>query len=77
MMQCCLLTFFKLARYCDGLLKKSVKGTNETETDDKLSQSITVFKYLDDKDIFNRVCNLLIKSVLVRIIQASESFRLP
>jgi len=25
------------------------------ETDDKLAQSITVFKYLDDKDIYNRV----------------------
>ena len=50
-----MIVLLQLARYCDGLLKKSVKGTNETETDDKLSQSITVFKYLDDKDIFNRV----------------------
>ena len=45
----------QVARYCDTLLKKSAKGMSENEIDDKLSQSITVFKYLDDKDIFQRV----------------------
>jgi cullin 2 len=43
-----------LARYCDALLKKSLKGTNENEIDDKLSLSITVFKYIDDKDVFQK-----------------------
>lgn len=43
-----------LARYCDTLLKKSQKGISESEIDDKLSCSITVFKYLDDKDIFQK-----------------------
>jgi len=43
-----------LARYCDTLLKKSQKGISESEIDDKLSSSITVFKYLDDKDIFQK-----------------------
>ena len=28
---------------------------SETEIDDRLGQSITVFKYLDDKDIYQRV----------------------
>ena len=45
---------FKLAKYCDMLLKKSAKGMSETEVDDKLANSITIFKYLDDKDIFQR-----------------------
>ena len=40
-----------LARYCDSLLKKSSKGISETEIDDKLASSITIFKYLDDKVI--------------------------
>ena len=44
----------QLARYCDTLLKKSQKGISESEIDDKLSSSITVFKYLDDKDIFQK-----------------------
>ncbi len=44
----------QLARYCDTLLKKSQKGISESEIDDKLNQSITVFKYLDDKDVFQK-----------------------
>ena len=47
-----------MAKYCDSLLKKSTKGMSETEIDDKLTQSITVFKYLDDKDIYQRVQRL-------------------
>merc|ERR1719410_1536389 len=43
-----------LARYCDTLLKKSQKGISESEIDDRLSSSITVFKYLDDKDVFQK-----------------------
>ncbi|XP_074658807.1 cullin-2-like [Tubulanus polymorphus] len=43
-----------LAKYCDTLLKKSAKGMSESEIDDKLNSSITVFKYLDDKDIYQR-----------------------
>ena len=43
-----------LARYCDQLLKKSQKGISESEIDDKLNASITVFKYLDDKDVFQK-----------------------
>ncbi|RWS10417.1 cullin-2-like protein [Dinothrombium tinctorium] len=43
-----------LARYCDSLLKKSTKGMNESEIEERLSQSITVFKYIDDKDVFQK-----------------------
>ena len=46
---------FQLAKYCDNLLKKSSKGSSETELDDKLASCITVFKYLDDKDVYQRV----------------------
>merc|ERR1711981_1027349 len=34
--------------------KKSQKGMSESEIDDKLNSSITVFKYLDDKDVFQK-----------------------
>jgi len=44
----------QLAKYCDNLLKKSQKGISESEIDDKLNNSITVFKYLDDKDVFQK-----------------------
>merc|ERR1711983_698040 len=43
-----------LAKYCDTLLKKSQKGISESEIVDKLNNSITVFKYLDDKDVFQK-----------------------
>jgi len=43
-----------LARYCDSLLKKSSKGISESEIEDKLASSITIFKYLDDKDVFQK-----------------------
>ena len=46
------MIFFDNSRYCDSLLKKSSKGISETEIDDKLASSITIFKYLDDKDVF-------------------------
>lgn len=43
-----------LARYCDALLKRSMRGMTETEVDEKLTQSITVFKYVEDKDVFQK-----------------------
>ena len=49
-----LYLLFQLAKYCDTLLKKSQKGMSESEIDDKLNSSITVFKYLDDKDVFQK-----------------------
>ncbi|XP_054709882.1 cullin-2-like [Uloborus diversus] len=43
-----------LAKYCDSLLKKNAKTCTENEVEDKLSQSITIFKYIDDKDVFQK-----------------------
>ncbi|KAJ1073618.1 hypothetical protein K5549_021452, partial [Capra hircus] len=44
-----------LAKYCDNLLKKSAKGMTENEVEDKLTSFITVFKYIDDKDVFQKM----------------------
>ena len=41
-----------LFRYCDSLLK--YKGLPESDIDDKLESSISIFNYLDDKDIFQK-----------------------
>lgn len=53
-----------LAKYCDSLLRKpssssaqsgnAIKNLSESEIDEKLSLSIIVFKYIDDKDIFQK-----------------------
>lgn len=44
----------QLAKYCDSLLRKSSKEFGENEIDDKLLSCITIFKYLDDKDYFQK-----------------------
>lgn len=52
------LVSVQLAKYCDNLLKKSAKGMTENEVEDKLTSFITVFKYIDDKDIFQKVMRI-------------------
>lgn len=41
-----------VAKYCDSLLRKS--KTTESEIDTKLTNSITIFKYIEDKDVFQK-----------------------
>ena len=50
-----LLCSFQLSEFCDNLLRKTTKGMTENEIDDQLAQSIVVFRYLDDKDYYQKV----------------------
>lgn len=43
-----------LARYCDCLLRKRTVANSEQDVDDKLAAAILVFKYIDDKDVFQK-----------------------
>jgi len=54
-----------LAKFCDNLLKKSAKGMLETEVDDKLTKSITIFKYLDDKDVYQKYYSRMLARRLI------------
>ncbi|KAF6213468.1 hypothetical protein GE061_011188 [Apolygus lucorum] len=60
-----------LAKYCDTLLKKSSKGLSESEIDDRLSNSITIFKYIDDKDVFQKFYSRMLARRLIH--QQSQS----
>lgn len=60
-----------LAKYCDCLLKKSSKGISDTEIDEKLFQSITIFKYIDDKDAFQKFYSRMLAKRLIH--QQSQS----
>lgn len=60
-----------LAKYCDSLLKKSSKGISESEIDEKLSRSITIFKYIDDKDVFQKFYSRMLAKRLIH--QQSQS----
>lgn len=62
-----------LSKYCDKILKKSFKYINEAEIDYKLSETITIFKYLYDKDIFqNLYKNYLAKRLLLQQSQSMD-----
>lgn len=54
-----------LAKYCDTLLKKSSKGISEAEVEEKLAQSITIFKYIDDKDVFQKFYSRMLAKRLI------------
>ncbi|GFO38017.1 cullin-2-like, partial [Plakobranchus ocellatus] len=60
-----------LAKYCDNLLKKSTKGVGDAELDEKLSGSIIIFKYLDDKDVFQRFYSRMLAKRLIYSQSAS------
>lgn len=54
-----------LAKYCDTLLKKSSKGVSESEVEEKLANSITIFKYIDDKDVFQKFYSRMLAKRLI------------
>lgn len=54
-----------LARYCDLLLRKSSKSFNEIEIENRLVQSMIIFKYLDDKDIFQKFYSRMLAKRLI------------
>ncbi|XP_072027035.1 cullin-2-like [Amphiura filiformis] len=60
-----------LAKHCDSLLKKSSKGISESELDDKLVQTILVFKYIEDKDIFQRFYSRMMAKRLIHGLSTS------
>lgn len=43
-----------MAKYCDSLLKKSARNPEDAELEEKLRQVITIFRYLVDKDVFQK-----------------------
>lgn len=52
-----------VAKYCDTLLKKS--KTSETEVDQKLTNNITIFKYIEDKDVYQKFYSRMLAKRLI------------
>lgn len=52
-----------VAKYCDSLLKKS--KTTESEIDSKLTSSITIFKYIEDKDVYQKFYSRMLAKRLI------------
>jgi len=61
-----------LVKYCDLLLKKSSKNPEDAELDELLNSIMIVFKYIDDKDVFQRYYSRYLAKRLVNNASASE-----
>lgn len=61
-----------LARYCDVLLKKSSKNVEDAELEEALTQVMTVFTYIEDKDVFQKFYSKWLAKRLVQQLSASD-----
>ncbi|KAF2136115.1 uncharacterized protein K452DRAFT_238070 [Aplosporella prunicola CBS 121167] len=62
-----------LAKYTDSLLKKSsAKGSEEDDVEKQLDQIMTVFKYIEDKDVFQKFYSRMLAKRLVNTTSASD-----
>lgn len=61
-----------LAKYCDVLLKKSTKNEEEAELEDTLNRVMIVFKYIEDKDVFQKFYSKMLAKRLVGHLSASD-----
>merc|ERR1712158_186640 len=61
-----------LAKYCDHLLKRNVKNPEEAELEDTLNQVMVVFKYIEDKDVFQKFYSKMLAKRLVQHMSASD-----
>ena len=61
-----------LAKYTDQLLKKSGKSAEEADLEKSLIQIMTIFKYIEDKDVFQKFYSRMLAKRLVYSSSASE-----
>ncbi|ODQ55601.1 Cullin-domain-containing protein [Saitoella complicata NRRL Y-17804] len=61
-----------LAQYCDSLLKKGAKVVEENDLEKHLQGVMTVFKYIEDKDVFQTFYQKLLAKRLVKFLSASD-----
>ncbi|GAA5976152.1 hypothetical protein JCM5350_000332 [Sporobolomyces pararoseus] len=61
-----------LAKYTDSLLKKSNKQTEDADMEQALTDTMTIFKYIEDKDVFQKFYSKMLANRLIRETSASE-----
>lgn len=61
-----------LARYCDILLKKSSKNPEESELEDTLNQVMIVFRYIENKDVYQKFYSQKLARRLVHELSSSD-----
>ncbi|KXL47605.1 hypothetical protein M433DRAFT_523104 [Acidomyces richmondensis BFW] len=60
-----------LAKHADNVLKRSTKATEEDDMEMMLNQVMTVFKYIEDKDVFQKFYSKTLAKRLVNGTSAS------
>ncbi|GFR09432.1 cullin-1 [Trichonephila clavata] len=60
-----------LAKYCDLLLKKKPSDADEMEIVDNLNQAMIIFKYIEEKDIFQSFYSKMLAKRLVQQMNVS------
>ncbi|KAJ3070486.1 hypothetical protein HDU98_006508 [Podochytrium sp. JEL0797] len=61
-----------LAKFCDSLLRKSSKVSDDREVEEILNSIMTVFKYVEDKDVFQKFYSKMLAKRLVNQTSASD-----
>ncbi|RDW79613.1 hypothetical protein BP5796_01401 [Coleophoma crateriformis] len=61
-----------LAKYSDSLLKKSAGGAEESDVENTLTQLMIVFKYIEDKDVFQKFYGKFLARRLVNTNSSSD-----
>ncbi|KXX77857.1 Cullin-1 [Madurella mycetomatis] len=61
-----------LAKYTDILLRKSSTGVEDAELENTLVQIMTVFKYIEDKDVFQKFYSRMLARRLVHSSSSSD-----
>lgn len=61
-----------LAKYSDSLLKKSAGGAEESDIENTLTQLMIVFKYIEDKDVFQKFYGKFLARRLVNTNSSSD-----
>ncbi|CAJ0957478.1 unnamed protein product, partial [Mesorhabditis belari] len=62
-----------IARYCDLLLRKSKDNIGEAEMEEQLQNVIAVFKYIEDKDVFQQFYTKMLSKRLIGGLSASDT----
>ena len=62
-----------LAKYTDTLLKKSSQATEEDDLEKQLTQIMTIFKYIDDKDVFQKFYSRMLAKRLVNAAATDDA----
>ncbi|OQV25245.1 Cullin-1 [Hypsibius exemplaris] len=62
----------QFARYCDVMLKKGAKNLSELDLENTLTRFMIAFKYIDDKDVFQRYYQQCLCRRLISSLSASD-----